>query len=286
MECIFDKEKLNKVLYDFYNSTGIAITLYDASEAIVATLPIHSACCSYIRHNQACKENCDRSNLTHIQMVWTDRKIRRYSCHAGIMEAILPIIYDGFVIAYLQIGQFRDSEQIYSKEENLSELALTYGFDKEILLEAYRALPQVSEKKLEAIENILRILIKSFWQDGLITCRRSMLSVKIEKYIEEHLTEKMYIEDICREFYLSKNALYKLFRDEFQTTVGDFITHMRLGLSLKLLNSNSDASISEIASACGFADYNYYIRLFKKNFGTTPLRYRKSGNSFCAKTDL
>ena len=31
----------------------------------------------------------------------------------------------------------------------------------------------------------------------------------------------------------------------------------------------------EIASACGFADYNYFIRAFRHHTGLTPLQYRK-----------
>ncbi|MBQ9783087.1 MAG: helix-turn-helix transcriptional regulator [Clostridia bacterium] len=32
---------------------------------------------------------------------------------------------------------------------------------------------------------------------------------------------------------------------------------------------------SLISSACGFPDYNYFIRLFKKRIGVTPLQFRK-----------
>lgn len=123
--------------------------------------------------------------------------------------------------------------------------------------------------------HVLDIIVKSFWMGGLITCNRSMLSVKIEQYIEKHLTEKIHIDDICEEFYLSKNALYALFRDELHTTVGDFITERRLRLAQNYLQSKSEINISQIASLCGFPDYNYFIRLFKKKIGMTPLQYRK-----------
>lgn len=276
MECIFDKEKLNKVLSDFYSSTGIAITLYDAAKNIVATLPIHSECCSYIRRYPDCVKNCNQSNLIHMKEVWEEREIMKYSCHAGIMETILPIIYEGILIAYLQIGQFKDEEQIYSSVQKIKDSAVKYGIDSEHLIDLYKRLPAVSEEKLNSIFSIIEILIKSFWQNGLITYKRSMLSIKIERYISTHITEKIYIDDICQEFYLSKNMLYRLFRTEFNTTVGDFITEKRLELARDYLRSDQNMSVSDIASACGFPDYNYFIRVFKKHFSLTPLKFKKS----------
>ena len=50
-----------------------------------------------------------------------------------------------------------------------------------------------------------------------------MLSLKIERYITERITERLKIDDICDEFFISKNALYRLFRDDFKMTVNDFI---------------------------------------------------------------
>ena len=279
MDCIFDKEKLNQVLSDFHRSTGIAIALYDASEKIVALLPFHSGCCSCIRTNATCLENCDRSNLIHMKEVLNDHTIKRYTCHAGIMETILPIVYEDVVIAYLQIGQFRDAEGIYSSVEKLKETAARYGFDLDQLLPLYENLPCVSEEKLNALCNILEILIKSFWRDGLISYQRSMLSVKIEQYISDHLTEKIYIDDLCEKFGLSKNALYQLFHDEFHTTVGEYIIEKRLHLAQEYLQTESKINITQIAALCGFPDYNYFIRLFKKQVGKTPLQFRKGINS-------
>ena len=276
MDYIFNKEKLKDVLSDFYNSTGIAVALYDASMREIAGAPsYHSPYCTYIRNCGECVRNCDESNLIHMEEVFSNRKISRYTCHAGLMETILPIVYEDVLIAYIQIGQFRDAEGLYSSAGRLKEVAKRYGFSAQELLALYEELPVVSEKKLHSLYHIVDILVKSFWVDGLITYNRSMLSVKIEQYIDEHLTEKIHIDGLCKEFYLSKNALYALFRDEFHTTVGDFIAEKRLQLAQSYLQSKSEINISQIASLCGFPDYNYFIRLFKKRLGMTPLQFRK-----------
>lgn len=280
MDYIFNKEKLTEVLSDFYNSTGIAVALYDASQQSITGAPsFHSPYCTCIRKRGECVQNCNQSNRIHMKEVFSTRQISRYTCHAGLMETILPVVYEDVLIAYIQIGQFRDAEQRFSSTDKLQAVAELYGFSLSELLTLYEELPVISEEKLHSLYHIVDILVKSFWVDGLIAYNRSMLSVKIEQYVAEHLSEKIHIDDLCKEFYLSKNALYALFRDEFHTTVGDFITEKRLQLAKNYLQAKSEINISQIASLCGFPDYNYFIRLFKKQIGMTPLQFRKHSYS-------
>ncbi len=275
MDYIFNKEKIEKVLSDFYSSTGIAATLYDASETIVAKSPIYSGFCSYIRMKDKCIKNCDNSNLIHMKEVARNHKIHCYTCHAGLMEAIMPIKYENVLIAFLQIGQFRDAEQLYSSSKKVEESPLWDDFNHDNLLSLYEKIPLISKDKLHAVCDIMEILIKHFWVEGLIHYNRSMISIKMEQYITDHLTESLCVTDLCNEFLLSKNAIYQLFKDEFNTTVNNFIIQKRIQAAQELLLSSPTLNVTQIASKCGFTDYNYFIRLFKKQEGITPLQYRK-----------
>jgi len=275
MEYIFDTEKLERVLSDFYNSTGIAVDLYNAYEEDIAHSSINSSYCKHIRTCAKCLEHCNQSDFIHMKEASLNRKICCYTCHAGLMEVIFPIIYDDVLIAYIQIGQFRDAECRYSSADKLPEIAERYGLSLEVLRTLYEETPIVSEEKLNALCHIVDILVKSFWVDGLITYHRSMLSIKIERYVEEHLGKNIGLNEICNAFFLSKNAAYRLFHNEFHTTVNDFIIQKRLKRSQELLHSNPELNVTQISNLCGFPDYNYFIRLFKKQVGKTPLQYRK-----------
>ena len=279
MEYIFHKEKLEELLSDFYISTGIAMTLYDASGRIVTKSPIYTECCACMRTKEACVESCNRSDRIHMEQAAKSKQICAYTCHAGLMEVITPIVYEDTVIAYLQIGQFRDSEQIYSSREQIRKTAETYGLIPAELLALYEKNPELSREKLRALLNIIHILIRSFWEDGLILRNRSMRSVKIEQYITEHLHEQLSVAMLCSRFSMSKFALYGLFREEFQTTVNGFILEKRMALARKLLKEQQ-GNITQIAESCGFADYNYFIRVFRDRMGITPLQYRKQAEAF------
>lgn len=274
MNYFFNTEKINSLLDDFYVATGIAVVFYD-SEMNLIVKPKHSEYCRCIRQDSIRKRNCNRSNLAHMKEAAQSKKTVCYTCHAGIMETIIPVVYEETIIGYMQIGQFRDEKGEYSSSERVALALENYKLPPQEMLKLYEQLPTVSDEKFEALKKIMRILIKSFWSDSLIRHNRSMLSVKIEQYISEHLRDKISVDDICQRFFLSKNALYRLFEAEFGMPIGKYILSRRIQLSVDALR-NTTVSIVTIAAECGFSDYNYFIRAFKKQMGVTPLQFRKS----------
>ncbi|MBR2870170.1 MAG: PocR ligand-binding domain-containing protein [Clostridia bacterium] len=275
MSYIFNREKIKELLSDFYVSTGIAVTLYDSAMNMVATSPVHSEYCKYIRENKEGIKNCTLSNLTHMKEAAKTKKTVSYTCHAGLMETIMPVVYEDLIIGYMQIGQFRDENGFYSTIDKALSLTKNFCLDSNKSRSLYLGLPIVSEEKLQALNKILTILIKSFWDDSLIRHNRSMLSVKIEQYIDEHLKEKFYVDKLCEKFFLSKNALYRLFKNEFNISVAEYVINKRLALSIDMLKT-TNLAVTTIANDCGFNDYNYFIRTFKKHVGVTPLQFRKN----------
>lgn len=275
MSYIYSNEKIKRLLSDFYISTGIAVSFYDAEMNPVAGSSVHSAYCSCIRADGERKKNCTLSNLAHMKQAAQTREVVSYTCHAGLMETILPVLYEDTLIGFMQIGQFRDEAQTYSSAKTVDHALARYGLETAPMRLHYDALPVISAEKLTALKKILLILIKKFWDDSLIRHNRSMLSVRIEQYVLEHIKEKLYIGELCKRFFLSKNALYRLFATEFDTTVGEYILGKRIQLAQKALRETA-VPITQIAADVGFQDYNYFIRAFKKQTGITPLQFRKN----------
>ena len=97
-------------------------------------------------------------------------------------------------------------------------------------------------------------------------------------YIHEHLTDKIKIDALCRKAYLSRNAFFKWFKEQFGITPLDYIIGERLKLAKQLLTT-SRYSVSEVSQYCGFSDVNYFVRIFRKSEGITPGAYKA-----CSKT--
>lgn len=68
--------------------------------------------------------------------------------------------------------------------------------------------------------------------------------------------------------------LSREFHRHYRMTIGEYIRRRRVEHASELL-SNSDLSLAEIASACGFSDQSHFCALFKKHSGLTPAKFRK-----------
>jgi AraC family transcriptional regulator len=74
--------------------------------------------------------------------------------------------------------------------------------------------------------------------------------------------------------------LSRQFHKHYHLTIGEYIRNRRIERASELL-SNSELSMTEIASACGFSDQSHFCALFKKHSGITPAKFRDSaGHSF------
>lgn len=91
-------------------------------------------------------------------------------------------------------------------------------------------------------------------------------------YIHEHLTEKITVDSLCHRAYLSRNAFFKWFKEQFGITPVDYINYERIKMAKQLLGNNEN--VTEVSLRCGFSDVNYFVRLFKKTEGITPKLYQ------------
>lgn len=93
-------------------------------------------------------------------------------------------------------------------------------------------------------------------------------------YIHEHLTEKIAVDKLSRKAYLSRNMFFKWFKEQFGITPLEYVNRERIKLAKQLL-ADPRLTITAISLQCGFADVNYFVRLFKKQEGITPGTYRQ-----------
>jgi AraC-like DNA-binding protein len=92
-------------------------------------------------------------------------------------------------------------------------------------------------------------------------------------YIHENLTDRILVDKLCQKAYMSRNQFYQWFRQQFGLTPLEYINRERLKMAKQML-ADTRNSISDVAYQCGFADVNYFVRLFKLKEGITPGSYR------------
>ena len=93
------------------------------------------------------------------------------------------------------------------------------------------------------------------------------------KYISEHITEKIGLEDVADSVNLSVSHCCYLFKKEMNTTIYDVIMKERIYLAQNYILSGG-FNLKQISSICGFCDYSHFLKSFKKVTGMLPSEYK------------
>lgn len=96
---------------------------------------------------------------------------------------------------------------------------------------------------------------------------------KCKKYIYKHLHEKISIAEMAAEIGLTESYLSNMFRQEENTTLTNYIMHLKIYYSQNLL-TYSDYSYDDIAYYFGFSSRSHFGAVFKKETGLTPKQFR------------
>lgn len=93
-------------------------------------------------------------------------------------------------------------------------------------------------------------------------------------YIYEYYDEDISLQDIADAGKVSLSTCNRIFNELTKQTPISFLTKYRLEKGAELLRNSTD-SIGEISFNIGFGQQSYFNRLFLKEYGLTPLKYRK-----------
>lgn len=96
---------------------------------------------------------------------------------------------------------------------------------------------------------------------------------KIISYIDQNYKNRITLKDIADHIHLCESECTRLFKRYMNVTLFSFLQEYRIERSLEYLNS--EETIGDIAGKVGFADPNYYSKVFAKVKGCSPREYRK-----------
>lgn len=98
---------------------------------------------------------------------------------------------------------------------------------------------------------------------------------EILTYIHHHFNQEISIQSLSERFYLSPTYLSQLFKKEVGENFVEYLSRQRIQYACKLL-AETDMTVSQVGEKCGFNDYFYFTRIFKRLNGMTPTQYRDS----------
>lgn len=124
------------------------------------------------------------------------------------------------------------------------------------------------EKNSHILACILSVL-----EDRAKTHNLNAITLKIIKYIHSNLDKKITLGDIGALTFFSPIYCDTVFKRDMGKSIIDYLLDERIEYAKKLLLDDS-LGLSQIAARVGFADYNYFSRVFKTRSGISPSKYR------------
>ena len=92
----------------------------------------------------------------------------------------------------------------------------------------------------------------------------------IVNYVDNHYRESdMSLGKLAQTFSYTEKYLSSLFKKNMHIGFVAYLNNLRVQYANELIDKG-EGNISEISSACGYSDYTYFSKVFKKSTGKTP----------------
>jgi len=268
MNIKYNKELIERLLFDLSAITGASFAFYDNAETptlVYVKEKNEDAFCHYINSFPEGGNRCKCSDEELIRKCRQSGKTVSHVCHAGLLDTAVPLIVDGVYVGCVIIGRVRRCENFSDIAENLNWL----GEKNERCRESYSNLSYLTVEQIGSLSNLISSLI---FGSAIIFDHESSAE-DAAPFIENNLRENLTVEILCKRLYMTKNKLYTLFKNNFDCTVNEYICNKRI-LKAKEYLSKTNLTIRDIAEVIGIPNYTYFQKLFKKKVGASPKEYR------------
>lgn len=155
------------------------------------------------------------------------------------------------IILWTLMNFFEEKENLYEKVPELDKATLMKWMKK--------AAVAISEKLKSARNNTSR---------RLITDAKNVVA---ERYMEPDFS----LDTVCSVLGVSNSYFSTIFKKETGKSFITYLTDYRMDVAVRLIVETNDKSY-EIGEKVGYLDANYFSYVFKKKFGVSPSKYRKS----------
>ena len=103
--------------------------------------------------------------------------------------------------------------------------------------------------------------------------RTSIIRAEMLSFIEAHYREDISMQDAATALRYSDAYFCKRFKQCFKVNFSAYLNEYRVGKARQLV-LDPRLSLKDVSTACGYADANYFTRVFKRITGKTPSEYR------------
>jgi AraC-like DNA-binding protein len=101
-------------------------------------------------------------------------------------------------------------------------------------------------------------------------------------FIEDNYDRQLSLVDICSRSNLSKYYFCRVFKEAVGKSPIQYLNFIRVMKAAQLLQSGG-YNVIQTSEACGFNNYNYFSKVFKRNMNILPKEVKKYSNGLSSK---
>lgn len=198
--------------------------------------------------------------------------------HAGkYEEAFGTTAYqDYFLVRYFFKTKELENRIIPLSMVELNKLkGLIDSVDKELVGQLDGFWPCRSRSYLMELLFFIQFLCQTFEDNNNLLSEDDTIFSLIIEFLNEHYNENITLESITKKFTINRNKLNAIFLLNTGKTCLNYLMDLRTDMA-RIILSNTEIPINEVAGRVGYIDSNYFTKIFKKQTGVTPSVYRKN----------
>ena len=220
-------------------------------------------------------------------------------CHMGLAELVYPVRIGGRLAGILHAGQVRVVGTRGMRQEDLEKRAARVGANPALLSKLWKSVPRVPHglldgemrRRLSAVERFMAAYHRAEPFKALLSrperkpipqespglrglARRHWLSGRGIEIVRREYNRDLQTRRVAGRLGVSDAVFCQAFKADTGMSFKDYLTDVRIGVAKGLL-VDSGSSITYVGLEAGFADPNYFSRVFHGVVGMSPTEYRE-----------
>ncbi|MDD3953035.1 MAG: AraC family transcriptional regulator [Lentisphaeria bacterium] len=168
-----------------------------------------------------------------------------------------PVLHDLSDDQRCRIRQYCDALYLDTLRESEFDQLLSRTIFHTLLLSILKAVSE-NHSKAAGNEPAASPAKKKLW-----------LIQEVKGYIQRNFQKQITLEDLAQALSISQYHLSRVFNAESGFSLPEYLTMVRMEKA-KILLSEGQKNISQVAYAVGYEDSSYFAKVFRKYFGCSP----------------
>ena len=268
LHLVFD-DRVQKLFDHFCSLLGIRIAFFNtAFEEVVVGLGKPSCrYCRLLRTRMGLESRCRAQDRSKLEEATRTGALVSYRCHGGLNEAIVPVSLSGRHVGFAMIGQFRSAPRMPKAYARRFRRDVA---DTRELEAAFEAVPHFPPKKVADILGMFEVLVTSIVTQGLVAPERDDALQRILAVMHDRPDAPLSLSEAARLAGRSASSVSHLFTERTGTSFKRTQVEARVAAAERMLKTERNVTVKEVAYRLGYDDPLYFSRIYKKYRGIPP----------------